>query len=472
MTSTADETATPAPIVEPGWGRVLTTSGCRTVLALVSSLLVWSVLPLVWGWTPQAIQSDSMAPRFVAGDVIVTRPVAASTLRPGQVITVADPDHPGRTRTHRYVRADHEGLLVTRGDANQQADSTHVAPSAVQGVAVLRVPDIALPLLWLRLHDYPPLVVCMMLMTFVLLGARRASGSSGDGGGTGQGDHRHGGRSRRPGRLRRIGAVATAGAVVSVAIGAPADAAFTRLTTNAADSFKAAAVFRPYQTAVLADSPTFFWRLQEKSGTTAADTSGNARTATITNTPAFAQTSPITSEPSDVAFGTGSNGYLTSTATSTTPTTFSVEAWVKTTSTSGGRLLGFGDGAAGSGSSSTDCQLYLAPNGKVEFGLDDDSPTALASSAAVNNGSWHYVVGTYSTSTGAKLYVDGALTASGTLAKPSSFTGRWRAGAESMSGWPSNPTSNYLSGTIDELAVYPSVLSAARITAHYTAATS
>jgi signal peptidase I len=463
MTVTPPET-TPAPLQEPGWARVLTTSACRGVLVLAACLLTWSVLPAVWGWTPEVILSDSMAPRLVAGDVVITRPVASSDLDPGQIVTVADPDHPGRTRTHRFVRFDRDHLLVTRGDANQQDDSTHVTPASVRGLAVLRVPYVGDPVLWLRLHDYPPLVVSVLVATGLLIGAGRGRPSG----------PRGGGGSRTTSRVRRVGAAAAATAVVTVAVGGPAEAAFIRNTTNAGDSFKAATDFEPFETAVLADSPYLSWRLQEKSGTTAADSSGHGRSGTISNTPSLGQTSPITSEPIDVAFGTGTNGYVTTSATSTNSTTFSVEAWVKTTSSAGGRLIGFGDGAAGSASASTDCQLYLAPNGKVEFGLNDDNPVAIASASAVNNGAWHYVVGTYSNGTGARLYVDGTLSASatGNAYRPTTFTGRWRAGAEAMSGWPQNPTSNYLSGTIDEVAVYTTVLSAARVTAHYAAATS
>jgi hypothetical protein len=243
---------------------------------------------------------------------------------------------------------------------------------------------------------------------------------------------------------------------------------------NSGDAFRAATDFEPFETAVLADSPYLLWRLQEKTGTTAADSSGNNRGGTFSNTPTLGQSSPITAEPTDVAFGTGTNGYVTASSTSTNTATFTVEAWVKTTSSAGGRLIGFGDGAPGSASTTTDCQLYLAPNGKVEFGLNDSSPVAIASAAAVNNGAWHYVVGTYSNATGPRLYVDGTLSASatGNAYRPTTFTGRWRAGAEALTGWPGNPTSNYLTGTIDEVAVYTTVLSAARVSAHYAAATS
>ncbi len=460
--TTTPEIATSAPLLEPGWGRVLTTAACRASLALAASLLLWSILPVVVHWTPQVTLSDSMAPRFVAGDVVVTRPVAVSTLQPGQVITVADPDHPGRNRTHRFVRFDREHLLVTRGDANRQNDSTHVPPTSLKGLAVLRVPYVGRPLLWLRLHDYPPLALFLILTTGAILGARRGGPPSG----------RRGGTPRGGSRIRRAGAAAAAGAIATVAVGSPADAAFIRNAVNSGDTFRAATDFAPFETAVLADSPYLLWRLQEKTGTTAADTSGKGHAGTFSNSPVLGQASPITGEPTDVAFGTGTNGYVTTTAAATNSTTFSVEAWVKTTSTAGGRLIGFGDSAAGTASTKAECQLYLAPNGKVELGLNNTTKVAIASATAVNNGAWHYVVGTYSPAAGAKLYVDGTLSASGTGATPTTFSGYWRAGAEALTGWPANPTSNYLTGTIDEVAVYTTALSAARVSAHYAAATS
>ena len=51
---------------------------------------------------------------------------------------------------HRFVRVDDDGLLVTRGDANNADDSTPVALDAVVGIGTLRVPWIALPIVWLR----------------------------------------------------------------------------------------------------------------------------------------------------------------------------------------------------------------------------------------------------------------------------------------------------------------------------------
>src|SRR3712207_3222544 len=103
--------------------------------------------------------SGSMMPRIVVGDVIVTRPVDPARLQPGQVITVADPDHAGRTRTHRFLKFDDEGRLVTRGDANDSDDSSHIGPEDVRGVAVLRIPYVGRLLVWQAQRDWLPLVV-------------------------------------------------------------------------------------------------------------------------------------------------------------------------------------------------------------------------------------------------------------------------------------------------------------------------
>ena len=133
----------------PGWSRVLQVAVARVALALVASLFVWTLLPLAVGWTPRVILSGSMEPRIHVGDIVVTRPVPAASLHEGQVVTVSDPDHPGRTRTHRVLRREVGGVLVLKGDANQDADSTRVPVSDVRGLGVVRVPYVGLPASWL-----------------------------------------------------------------------------------------------------------------------------------------------------------------------------------------------------------------------------------------------------------------------------------------------------------------------------------
>ena len=111
-----------------------------------------------------------------------------------------------------------------------------------------------------------------------------------------------------------------------------------------------------------------------------------------------------------------------------------------------------------------DRQLYLAPNGRVYFGIGS-AKTTVDSSSSINNGAWHHVVGTYTSgNNGMKLYVDGVLQGSA-RATTALTTGYWRAGAEGMSGWTGNP-GQYFDGVLDELAVYTDVLTPTEITSH------
>ena len=132
LNQVAATAATGSVAVELGWGRVLRVSVARASLTLIASLVMWALLPVLVGCTPRVILSGSMEPRVHVGDIIVT-----------------DPDHPGKTRTHRLLRRDADGRLVLKGDANRQADSSPVSVDEVQGLGVIRVPFVGRPAYWL-----------------------------------------------------------------------------------------------------------------------------------------------------------------------------------------------------------------------------------------------------------------------------------------------------------------------------------
>ena len=466
---------------ESGWGRVLAVSLSRAALAMVAGLLVWSVLPLAVGWTPRAIMSGSMEPRIHVGDVVVGRPVDPAQLVEDQVVTVTDPDHPVKTRTHRLLRRDAQGRLILKGDANPQADSTPVEPEAVLGLGVIRVPYVARPAYWFAEQAYVPLGTTLALLVLVgltaaaplRLGSSRKNGPPGDPGAgaappedrqaEGEADEdpvdtglvdaglgiltpsgrRRSASSSAPGRRRsRVLLSVVVAVLVSSTLGLaePAHAAYARTAANDANSWKAAADFRPYRTAVLADSPYFFWRLGATSGTLVDDETLANRDGTLFgNGSAWGQPGALASEAGERSLAT-TVATVTSNASQAGPARFSVEAWVRTSSTTGGRVLGLGNGASTSGSTTVDRQLYVGTTGRAYFGVGS-TKTVVASTAAVNNGAWHHLVGTYTTGTGGmRLYVDGALQGS-TTATPLTLTGYWRAGAEAMSGWTSNPGS-------------------------------
>ncbi len=153
------------------WGVLLANVFGMGVLGLMAGLLLWTVLPLAFGWNTSMVMSGSMAPALLTGDAIVIQPVPAERLRPGFVVVADDPDQADRLRAHRIESVGEDGMLVLRGDANTQADSSPVAPEAVHGMARLRVPYIALPMVWARTGHETYAAAAALLAVLAVLGA-------------------------------------------------------------------------------------------------------------------------------------------------------------------------------------------------------------------------------------------------------------------------------------------------------------
>ncbi len=155
----------------------------------------------------------------------------------------------------------------------------------------------------------------------------------------------------------------------------------------------------------------------------------------------------------------------------------SVSAWVKTTSTTGGKIIALSDekGGALTGTGTgfylfSDRQLYLDNQGRANFAIGGVTPGTLTGTKVLNDGAWHQVVGTLG-SGGMSLYVDGNL--AGTKATTTVADvrgGYWRVGGDTTDFITTNkPTSANLNGFIDEVAVFPSALTGAKVSAQYSA---
>jgi len=232
-----------------------------------------------------------------------------------------------------------------------------------------------------------------------------------------------------------------------------------------------------YEAAVNADSPVLFWRLGDPGGPLTVDSSNTKNPGGLTlggggiswgAAGAVAGSNAVTVD--------GSSGYIAATRGQWSPGTFSIEAWFKTTSTKGGRILGFGNQQGGLTLNGTpavsqqyDKHLYLTNDGRVVFGVHADRNYTIGSAAGLNNGVWHQVVGTQGSS-GLVLYVDGKVVARYAAATTNqNYYGYWRVGGDNLTGWPLVPASRYLAGTIDEAAVYNRVLPLTSVQRHYTA---
>ncbi|HEX8631110.1 MAG TPA: LamG domain-containing protein, partial [Catenuloplanes sp.] len=91
----------------------------------------------------------------------------------------------------------------------------------------------------------------------------------------------------------------------------------------------------------------------------------------------------------------------------------------------------------------------------------------VVSSAAYHDGAWHHVAATLGAD-GARLYVDGVRVATDSnVTYGRDSAGYWRWGGSSLAGFPNRPTSDYFTGTLDEVAIYSTQLTDQQVAWHY-----
>ena len=208
-----------------------------------------------------------------------------------------------------------------------------------------------------------------------------------------------------------------------------------------------------YADAVKAAGASSYWPLDESSGTTAIDHIG-FNDLPETNVVQGA-TGPITG--ANASTFDGSTSLIVTPSTIQGPDTYTASAWFRTTTTSGGKILGFGNANSGT-SGSYDRHVYMDNAGHIWFGVYPGGVATLNSSGTYNDGQWHQVV-TSLGANGMRLYIDGKQIGARTdVTNGQGYTGYWRIGGDNLNGWPNQPSSNFFAGDIGQVSLYPTVL--------------
>lgn len=219
-----------------------------------------------------------------------------------------------------------------------------------------------------------------------------------------------------------------------------------------------------YGTRVLQDGAAHYWPLDETSGESAEDIVA-ARALTFNGSAYTRGAESVLSAGAGTTFAP--TGFAGTTESQASPRAFTVETWFRTSSSTGGPIIGFGS-SAGSDSTTKDRMVYMRDDGTVAFMLNRGPLQTLVSGQSYNDGAWHHVVATMSPTDGAVLYIDGAAVASdATMTMGWTYTGFWRVGGDSVSGLEGAPSSSNFTGEIDEVAVYGVPLTAAQVAAHH-----
>lgn len=230
-----------------------------------------------------------------------------------------------------------------------------------------------------------------------------------------------------------------------------------------------------YADAVNADSPLIYWRFEETSGTTVADSTwwGSGHAGTIggvtwdLDVPAFL---PGTPGESAIAF---TNAHCRRSGVSDLPKAnageISIELWVQWTDEGWSQLAHLVAGG-------TAATMALEIRTGLDADLNADPGRILAAHngianrivapGAYNDGQPHHVVAVLE-GTSLELWIDGELQASGTVPRSTNTSNTWfKVGAGGSTG---GATANPFVGLIDEAALYDVALSGEQIQAHHQA---
>lgn len=220
-----------------------------------------------------------------------------------------------------------------------------------------------------------------------------------------------------------------------------------------------------YADSVESDGATHHWRLDESSGSSLMiDAVGHAHG--VPNSNMTVGSDGVLPEVPNKAVTSKNSAAITTAATEQAPSTVTVEAWVKTTSSRGGRIIGFGNRATGT-SPVTDQVLYLDNSGRPNFSITDTARRTITARSGIRDGAWHHVVGMVGED-GMQLFVDGVRVARDQrFTEPMEFNGSWRIGSDTTTGLPNRPSDTAIVGQLDEVAVYPRALTIEEIQDHY-----
>ena len=192
-----------------------------------------------------------------------------------------------------------------------------------------------------------------------------------------------------------------------------------------------------------------YWKLDENSGTTATDSSGNGIDGIWQETagePSWMPAGGI--DGGSVHFsGIGLDSFITTDFTAVTGTPFTVSAWVKTTSTGNNGTVYLGDGNTGSS-----YYVVRVQDGTGKVGARNTSEYSGIGSTIVNDGKWHHLLAVYAGTDLREIYIDGLLEATSSALVDEVNLNRFGIGALTRNT-PYAPADRF-TGQIDEVALW------------------
>lgn len=421
-----------------------------TIVAVLAGLLIFSTFRFPGNYRLYVVQSGSMEPEIPVGAVVAVRPV--DQYQESDIITYREN---GQTITHRVI-GEENGRLVTKGDANEEADTQTVRQRDVLGKVLLDVPYLGYAVNSVR-TPYGLFLLIILPATWIIYDEIRKIKSEVV--------------AMRQKHLMILTVVAATAALLLNTTNAffsdvelsttnlfeaaawevwTTQADFEDLSADADEELDAVDTTTEPGSVLLSgayspdDNTVALWHLNEASGATeVTDASGNGHTGTASDTTITGKTGKwgkavefdgvddYIEIPDDVGLDFTS--------------TISVEAWIKLTDVTAGSQFPVSKGNAEpwnfqTSSDGSEFRFF------VRRASDNSYANAGFSTALLTNGEWFHVAGTFN-GTDIKIYLNGG------LKETTPFTGMLKQTSNNVNIGAYNGTAGWVSGLIDEVRI-------------------
>jgi len=214
----------------------------------------------------------------------------------------------------------------------------------------------------------------------------------------------------------------------------------------------------PYATQVEADGAQPFWRLGETSGASFASSIGTFN-GTWTASPTLGVTGALSGDSNKAVTLTAAShqfGTVANAAGLSKTNNFTIELWIKrSVNATSQPVLGK---PLTTTTKSENYAIWLDTANKVRFEVGNGTTSKTVTTATAVDTNWHHVAATFA-SGALKIYLDGSLSASATA----TFT---TAGTNTGTFDLGHFNTSYFGGSLDEIAIYGTALSATQISDH------
>ena len=147
-----------------------------------------------------------------------------------------------------------------------------------------------------------------------------------------------------------------------------------------------------YATTVRDQGAGIYWRLGESSGSTALDWAGSSPGVAGSGVTRGVAGAIVGDGNTAASFNGTSTAHFAGQTAASSPSVFSASIWFKASSTTRGKLVGYGDQQT-TNSSVYDRHIYMDNNGRLNFGVAPRARITITSAGSYRDNQWHQAVG-------------------------------------------------------------------------------